>query len=344
VTCPCALSLATPAALAAATGNLASQGLLVSRSHALEALAQVTDVVFDKTGTLTHGQMSMREVLPLGQLNEQQVMTIAAALEQQSEHPIARAFLAPISQKLPSVTQLVNTAGQGLTALIDGVAWRIGRVNYVAQGAGTIPEALAAWTPGATIVALGNEQGFQAAFALDDVVKDSALVTVSHLQQQGLKVHVLSGDHLGSVQKLADSFRFDAYTAEATPEDKLAYVSALQQQGKTVLMVGDGINDAPVLAKANVSIAMGSGADVAQEGGDMVLVNDDLTLVAGAQKLAKKTRMIIRENLLWAMMYNLVAMPMAIIGMVTPWIAALGMASSSLLVLCNALRLLRRQK
>ncbi|MBP6116204.1 MAG: heavy metal translocating P-type ATPase [Neisseriaceae bacterium] len=344
ISCPCALSLATPAALAAATGNLASQGLLVSRSHALETMAQVTDVVFDKTGTLTHGQMSVREVLPLGALSADQAMLIAAALEQQSEHPIARAFVGPEGQRLPLVTQLVNTAGQGLTAMIDGVAWRIGRVNYVAQSAGAVPAALAQWAPEATIVALGNEQGFQAAFALDDVVKDSAAAAVAHLQQQGLRVHVLSGDHVSAVQKLASSMGLDDHTAEATPEDKLAYVTALQSAGKSVLMVGDGINDAPVLAKANVSIAMGSGADVAQEGGDMVLVNNDLALVAQAHKVAKKTRLIIRENLIWAMMYNLVAMPLAIMGVVTPWIAAFGMACSSLLVLGNALRLLRKQQ
>lgn len=344
ISCPCALSLATPAALAAATGNLASQGMLVSRSHALETMAQVSDVVFDKTGTLTHGQMSVREVLPLGQLSTEQAILIAAALEQQSEHPIARAFVAPEGLKLPVVTQLINTAGQGLTALVDGVAWRIGRVSYVAQSSGSVPEALAQWAPEATIVALGNAEGFQAAFALDDVIKDSAQLAVRHLQQQGLKVHVLSGDHLGAVQKLATTMGLDDYTAEATPEDKLAYVDALQAQGKSVLMVGDGINDAPVLAKANVSIAMGSGADVAQEGGDMVLVNNDLALVAAAHSVAKKTRFIIRENLIWAMMYNLVAMPLAIMGVVTPWIAAFGMACSSLLVLGNALRLLRKQQ
>nr|MBP6563579.1 heavy metal translocating P-type ATPase [Neisseriaceae bacterium] len=270
ISCPCALSLATPAALAAATGNLASQGLLVSRAHALETMAQVTDVVFDKTGTLTQGQMSVREVLCLGDIDAEQALVMATALEQQSEHPIARAFVAPSGHKLPAVGQLVNTMGQGLSAVIDGVCWRIGRVSYVAQSAGEVPEALAQWTPGATIVALGNEQGFQAAFALDDEVKDSAVAAVQQLQRQGLSVHVLSGDHLGAVQALAATMKLDAYTAEATPEDKLTYVSALQAQGKRVLMVGDGINDAPVLAKANVSIAMGSGADVAQEGGDMV--------------------------------------------------------------------------
>ncbi|MBP6344824.1 MAG: cadmium-translocating P-type ATPase [Neisseriaceae bacterium] len=343
ISCPCALSLATPAALAAATGNLASQGLLVSRSHALETMAQVTDVVFDKTGTLTHGQMSVREVLPLGSLSVEQALLIAAALEQQSEHPIARAFVVPEGLALPLVTQLVNTAGQGLTALVDGEAWRIGRVSYVAQSAGAVPAALAAWAPEATIVALGNATGFQAAFALDDVIKDSAQAAVTDLQRQGLRVHVLSGDHQSAVQKLATTMGLDDHTAEATPEDKLAYVDALQAAGKSVLMVGDGINDAPVLAKANVSIAMGSGADVAQEGGDMVLVNNDLALVASAHQVAKKTRLIIRENLIWAMMYNLVAMPLAIMGVVTPWIAAFGMACSSLLVLGNALRLLRKQ-
>ncbi len=345
ITCPCALSLATPAALAAATGQLAGKGLLISRGHALEALAQVTDVVFDKTGTLTQGRLQLAQVQVLGTYTEAQVLAVARAMEAHSEHPIARAFadLPPGDTAAPVVSQVVNTVGQGIAARMDGELWYIGRVAFVAKIAGTVPEALqqGSTNQNASLVALGNAHGFQAAFYLQDTVKPEAAAVVADLQRQGVRLHLLSGDHAAAVKALAQQLAMDEAQAQATPEDKLATVRALQQQGRRVLMVGDGINDAPVLAQADVSVAVAGGADVAREGSDMVLLHDDLQLLPHALATARKTRRIIQENLVWALLYNLIAVPLAALGLVTPWVAALGMASSSLLVLLNALRLLR---
>lgn len=341
VTCPCALSLATPTTLAAATGNLASRGLLITRSNALEAMSKITDVVFDKTGTLTHGQLRVTDVLLLQDgVSESQALSIAALLESQSEHPIARAFTS-YDVYLGSLSNMINTVGQGISAQIDGQMWRIGRLDFITQIA-SLPEKLTQWQPSGSVVVLANGEGVLAAFDLGDTIKEAAKTTIRNLQDKGLTVHLLSGDTQSAVNHVASSLGITEQCHSATPESKLEYIDALHREGKVVLMVGDGINDAPVLVKADVSIAIGSGADVAREGGDMVLVNDDLSLLTDTINVAKKTKQVIRQNLLWACAYNLVAVPLAVAGLVTPWVAALGMASSSLLVVSNALRLLRR--
>lgn len=340
VTCPCALSLATPTTLAAATGNLASQGLLITRANALETLSKITDVVFDKTGTLTQGQLSVTEVLLLGQIDQQQALAIASLLESQSEHPIARAFL-PYKPFAGSLTNMLNTVGQGISAQIDGQRWRIGRLDFIVPIA-RLPATLLTWKTSGSVIVLANGNSVVAAFSLGDTIKKEAKKTVNILQATGLTVHILSGDTQSSVNHVAENLAIKQQNHSATPESKLAYIEQLHRKGKVLLMVGDGINDAPVLVQADVSIAIGSGADVAREGGDMVLINDDLSLLPKAIQIAKKTKRVIRQNLLWACAYNLVAVPLAVMGFVTPWVAALGMASSSLLVVSNALRLLRR--
>lgn len=347
-TCPCALSLATPAALAASTGNLASQGILISQGHALETLAHVDDVVFDKTGTLTEGRLVVQEIISANpEASIPSLVAAAKALEAQSEHPIAQALLS-LADDTPMPIQShnrINRVGHGVSAMlnIDGVAmlWSIGRARFVAEMAGTLPDALANIQHSGTVIYLGNQHGFQAAFLLQDQTKAGAAALLSRLQQAGVRRHLLSGDNPGAVAALAATLKLDEYRAEATPEDKLAYVHALQQQGRKVLMVGDGINDAPVLAQADVSVAVAQGADVARDGADVVLLNDDIGMIASLQRQAVRTRLIIRENLLWAMLYNAIAVPLAATGHVTPWVAALGMSLSSLLVLLNALRLLR---
>ncbi len=341
ITCPCALSLATPTALAAATGFLANRGLLISRGHSLETLAHVTDVVFDKTGTLTTGQFAVTQVQLLGSYSAEQALKYGAALEQFSEHPLAQALVASHSDVHDiGPVNVQNTPGHGLQAEIDGLQWAIGRPVWVAElfELGILPNLQAA---SGSWIALGNQQGLVAYFCLEDTLKPDINILVRKLQNMHLNVHVLSGDGAGAVNSVAQTLNIAHHQAEATPESKLDYVKNLQQQGKTVLMVGDGINDAPVLVQADVSIAVEGGADVAQAGSDLVMVQSNMGLVALALQQGKKTRRIIQENLLWAAVYNAVAVPIAMMGFANPWIAALGMAMSSLLVTVNAMRLLK---
>ncbi|WP_165009031.1 heavy metal translocating P-type ATPase [Neisseria yangbaofengii] len=350
ITCPCALSLATPTALAASTGVLAKDGVLIGGKNALEALGQIDDVVFDKTGTLTRGELSVSRIIALGRLNNEDGLAIAQALEQQSEHPIARAILNHTPDKTCSdgldVGQRVNRVGHGVSAQItfggQTQVWALGRAGFVAEIAGTLP-------PGADIehngsmVFLGNQSGFQTAFLLEDEIKAGASEMLAGLKAKGIRLHLLSGDRKAAVAHVARTLALDAYQAEATPEDKLNYVESLQKQGHKVLMVGDGINDAPVLAQSDVSVAVAGGADVARDGADVVLLNDDIRIMPLMIEQARRTRQIIQQNLTWATAYNLIAVPLAVLGYVKPWIAALGMSLSSLLVLGNALRLLKRK-
>jgi Cu2+-exporting ATPase len=340
VTCPCALGLATPAALTTGTGRLTRLGLLTTRGHALETLARATDLVFDKTGTLTHGRLSVRRVLPLGGRSAEDVSRIAAALEAGSEHPIARALREAGSASL-SASDVRNTPGRGVEGLIDGQIYRLGSPRYAAAGQ-TLPESDGDQYPEsghASWVALAQGDETIAWFALADTLRADAAAALAALQQQGVRLHLLSGDAEPAVKAVAQQLGIDEWHAGALPEDKLAYVKELQQQGRIVAMVGDGINDAPVLAGAQVSIAMGEGADVAQAAADMVMLGSRLATLAEGVALARKTQRIIRQNLGWALGYNLIAIPAAALGYVTPWIAGIGMSASSLLVVLNALRL-----
>ena len=336
VTCPCALGLATPAALTTATGRLTRLGLLTTRGHALETLAHATDLVFDKTGTLTHGRLSVRQVVPLGGRSEAEVGAIAAALEAGSEHPIAKA-LRESALSTATASLIHNTPGRGVEGHIDGHIYRLGSPRFAA--ASQTPPAPPETDESASWVAQADESGLIAWFALADTPRADAPAALAALQKQGLRLHLLSGDAEAAVRRSAQQLGIADWHAGALPEDKLAYVTALQQQGRIVAMVGDGINDAPVLAGAQVSIAMGEGADVAQAAADMIMLGSRLGTLADGVALARKTQRIIRENLGWALAYNLVAIPAAALGHVTPWIAGIGMSASSLLVVLNALRL-----
>jgi len=343
VTCPCALGLATPAALTTATGRLTRLGLLTTRGHALETLARATDLVFDKTGTLTHGRLSVRRVVPLGGRSESEVGMLAAALEAGSEHPIARA-LREVAMPGATASQIRNTPGRGVEGTIEGRVYRLGAPAFAAASATppSPPESDSGQYPKdgyESWVALADESGLIAWFALADTPRMDATAALATLKKQGLRLHLLSGDAEAAVMRTAQELGIADWHAGALPEDKLAYVKSLQQQGRIVAMVGDGINDAPVLAGAQVSIAMGEGADVAQAAADMVMLGSRLGTLADGVALARKTQRIIRENLGWALAYNLVAIPAAALGHVTPWIAGIGMSASSLLVVLNALRL-----
>ncbi|GGY25373.1 heavy metal translocating P-type ATPase [Paludibacterium paludis] len=339
ISCPCALSLATPAALTAASGHLARLGVLVTRGHTLETLARVTDAVFDKTGTLTTGRMTL-----LGHTGGDEALAIAVALESGSGHPIAEALRRACPQPALSATELAGVPGMGQEGVIDGRRWRLGRADYVAQLCDRPAESFCVpGHPAATTIVLGSEDGPAACFAIGDAIRDETMTVLNALRSRGIRPHLLSGDGQDAVVALAGHLGVDRWRARATPEDKLAYVEALQRDGARVLMVGDGINDAPVLARADVSLAMGGGTDVARASGDMVLINDRLDRIPDALTLSRKTLRIIRENLWWALGYNVIALPLAVAGHVTPWIASLGMASSSLLVVSNALRLIKRK-
>ncbi|HWR77305.1 MAG TPA: cation-translocating P-type ATPase, partial [Thiobacillus sp.] len=340
VTCPCALGLATPAALTTATGRLTRLGLLTTRGHALETLARATDLVFDKTGTLTHGRLSVRRVMPLGGRSAEEVSAIAAALEAGSEHPIACA-LRQAATSTTIASGIRNTPGRGVEGMLNGRTYRLGSPRFAAAGE-TPPESAGGAHPGSghqSWVALAEENELIAWFALADTPRADAPAALAALRQQGLRLHLLSGDAEGAVRTTAQQLGITDWHAGALPEDKLAYVKALQQQGRIVAMVGDGINDAPVLAGAQVSIAMGEGADVAQAAADMVMLGSRLATLSEGVALARKTQQIIRQNLGWALGYNLIAIPAAALGYVTPWLAGIGMSASSLLVVLNALRL-----
>jgi Cu2+-exporting ATPase len=338
VTCPCALSLATPAALTAATGALTRLGVLTTRGHALETLARATHVIFDKTGTLTEGRLRLERVELLGALDRQQCLEIAAALEQASEHPIAQALRTETVSRLQAEA-ISATPGCGIEALVSGVRYRIGIADFVGglqrggdMGAAPLPASVSG-------VVLGDAQGFLAHFEFGDRLRDSAVATVAQLRALGIEVELLSGDQAAAVQQVADELGIQRYRARCLPQDKLRHIQTLQASGAVVAMVGDGVNDAPVLAAAQVSLAMGGGTQLAHASADMVLLSEQLPHLADAVRTSRRTLAVIRQNLAWALVYNLIALPLAAAGWIAPWMAAIGMSTSSLVVVVNALRL-----
>ena len=339
VSCPCALSLAAPAALATATGKLAQLGLLITQGHALETLSRVDCVVFDKTGTLTTGQMQIIDRFYFG--DPAHADAIATSLEQQSSHPIAHAFSQLQTKYLPTAGNTRYSPGSGIEGVCDHTTYRIGNYSHVAELVGTVSCPGFVAPTDATLVYLGREGTWLACYAIADELRPEAPAVIKLLQQQEKQLLLLSGDRRTSVESLARRLQLPDWQAECTPRQKLEVLADLQQQGKSVLMIGDGINDAPVLAAAQVSIAIGSGSDIARASGDMVLLVESLRPVMSGLDLSRRCMAIIRQNLAWALIYNVIALPLAIAGLVTPWLAGLGMAGSSLLVVANALRLAR---
>ncbi|BFN28650.1 heavy metal translocating P-type ATPase [Pseudomonas sp. SCT] len=335
-TCPCALSLATPTALTTATGTLHKLGLLLTRGHVLEGLNQIDTVVFDKTGTLTEGRLTLTAVHPLGALDADACLALAAALENRSEHPIARAF-----GRAPLAAESVETVpGLGLLGCVEGRNLRIGQPNFVAEGfsqpAPVIPGEQGQW------LLLGDERGPLAWLVLDDRLRDDAPALLAACRRRGWQTLLLSGDSSPMVGQIAKELGIDQAEGGMTPAAKLTRLQALQAQGHRVLMLGDGVNDVPVLAAADISVAMGSATDLAKTSADAVLLSNRLTSLAQAFDVARRSRRIIIENLTWASLYNGLILPFAAIGWVTPLWAALGMSISSLLVVLNALRLTRQ--
>ncbi|MFM2058515.1 MAG: hypothetical protein RLY71_2900 [Pseudomonadota bacterium] len=344
VTCPCALSIGAPVALLAASGALARRGVLVQRNDVLEVLTRAQDLVFDKTGTLTEDRLTLAAVLPLQTVALTAGVTVAGlatSLAQHSRHPLARALAQ--AQSADSVTwQAVRELpGLGLEAeLVDADGstsrWRLGQAAWCgASGVGVLRPAV--WLAHAE----ADRWQALARFEFDEALRPDAVPAVAALQARGLQVHLLSGDQQASVQAMARRLNISQVRAQCAPQDKLAAVEALQAEGRIVAMVGDGINDAPVLARADVSIAMGSAAALAQARADVIMLSnriDDLVLL---RDMAVRTMRIVRQNLRWALGYNLVSVPLALMGWLPPWLAGIGMAASSLLVVLNALRLAR---
>ncbi len=342
VTCPCALALATPAAFAVATSALAKRGFMLRHAGALQRLSQLTDVVFDKTGTLTRDEITIAQVVNLGGLSEERNLRIAAALEAHSEHPLAKAFPRGIGADMASEVRAMP--GAGLAGFIDGVQWRIGTRAFVEElAAGEKPRETVA-TADTRVVYLGSSAGLSARFDLAEAPRAEAELTTDELRSQGLSLHIASGDKPGPVSRLAEQLQIHSWKAEQLSTDKLNWVRDLQANEKRVAMVGDGINDSPVLAGADVSIAMGGGTDLAQHSADCVLLGTSLWPLADAIQLSQRTMGIVKQNLAWAVLYNVAALPLAAAGLLAPWMAALGMSISSLLVTLNAMRLGRGGK
>jgi Cu2+-exporting ATPase len=327
VSCPCALSLAVPAALAAAHGGLAKLGVLALRAEALDTLARADRIVFDKTGTLSDRQPQLARIDTFDGCARDDALAVAAALERDSGHPLAKAFEA--TGDALSATGVHAEAGNGVSGTIDGRDWRLGRAQWAAQH----EDDDAIW--------LGDGQCAYARFALREIPRADAAHALCELRAQGLRIGLCSGDAEAAVARMGEAVGIDDRRARQTPEDKLAYVRERQAAGEIVAMVGDGINDAPVLAGADVSLALADGAALAQRAADFVICGGALRRIPQAIALARRSRRIVRQNLGWAIGYNLLALPLAASGHVTPWIAAIGMALSSLLVTLNALRLTR---
>jgi Cu2+-exporting ATPase len=295
-------------------------------------------VVFDKTGTLTVGRLSLEKTIPLGSLSAPECLRIAAALESVSEHPMARVLRASIDHDLPRLDSFQLSAGQGVDGGLAGRRFRIGRPAFVAE-IQTARMATPEVTEIGSLVYLGDEDGWLAVFVLSDVLRDDAAETVSALFAAGVQVSVLSGDAPPAVAAMAKQAGVENWHGACLPEDKLRHVKALQAEGAVVAVIGDGINDGPVLAAAQLSIAMSGGADLAKVQADCVLLGDRLAAVTEGAGVARCALRVIRQNLAWSVAYNLIAIPLAALGWVTPWLAGVGMAASSLVVVLNALRL-----
>lgn len=340
VTCPCALSLATPTAMLTSAGLLARHGVLVRRLQALEALAGIDTVIFDKTGTLTEARMGLRGVSTRAGITGAQALQLAAALARQSLHPVSRALVLAAGSELPATLKMTDVrelAGQGLEGRLSAPGWgvcgllRLGSARFCRLDG-----------PQHSLrVYLADDSGWLAGFDLDEVIRPNAHEAVARLHKAGLEVRMLSGDNAAAARRVASRLGIRQVQGDCTPQAKLENLQALQQQGRKVLMVGDGLNDGPVLARAHVSVALGQAVPLAQAQSDLVMPGGQLLMLPSMLAHARQTLRIVRQNLCWAAVYNAVCVPLALMGWLPAWLAGLGMALSSLLVIANAARLSR---
>lgn len=331
VTCPCALALATPAAFATAASRLAQLQLLVTNGNSIEVLSKASHVIFDKTGTLTRGRPLIDSIEVVdNNYTQDDCFAIAAALEQTSSHPIASAFKSELP--LPHVTSPETHVAEGVSGVIGGQYWRLGKSGFAAANQANTDS-------GSIFLSVDGQS--VARFALNDQLRPDARESLDKIRSMGLELSIVSGDHEHAVNEVAKLLGISDAHSGCTPAQKLQIIESLQAAGKRVIMVGDGINDAPVLAGADASIAPAHGAELAQTSADLIMLGDSLSPVVTAISLSRATMRVVRQNLIWAVVYNVTALPLAIAGMVPPWLAAIGMSASSLVVVLNALRLNR---
>lgn len=313
------------------------------RSDAVEVLSQCNTFAFDKTGTLTLGELKIEDLDTFGDMEEKQALAMAAALEQHSEHPIGKALRSAHTGALAIVEGRQNHVGEGISGTIAGREWKIGRAEFALRGneSGQTQSLLTRYrAAGQVAIVLSDGRGNGAVFALRDRIRPGAAALVQALRDQGVKrIVLLSGDSQASVERFAADLVFDEVLGDLKPSDKLRWIRARQARGDRVAMVGDGINDAPTLASADVSVSFAHATELAQVNSGLLVLGSELGVIGEMRGLAGKIRRIIRQNLIWAASYNFLAVPAAALGLIAPWGAAIGMSLSSLLVVANALRL-----
>ncbi|MGW3107569.1 heavy metal translocating P-type ATPase [Streptomyces sp. NPDC001100] len=347
IACPCALGLATPTALMVGTGRGAQLGILIKGPEVLESTRRVDTVVLDKTGTVTTGRMQLQDVYVAEGVDRDELLRLAGALEHASEHPIAQAIAAGAAElvgSLPVPENFENVAGLGVQGVVDGHAVLVGRGRLLKEWAIDLPQELAeakaaAEAEGRTAVAVAWDGEARGVLSVADAVKETSAEAVAELRRLGLKPVLLTGDNQLVAESVARAVGIDEVIAEVLPQDKVDVVKRLQGEGRTVAMVGDGVNDAAALATADLGLAMGTGTDAAIEAGDLTLVRGDLRVAADAIRLSRRTLATIKGNLFWAFGYNVAALPLAAFGMLNPMIAGAAMAFSSVFVVTNSLRL-----
>ncbi|MCE5993025.1 heavy metal translocating P-type ATPase [Pseudomonas sp. KCA11] len=348
ISCPCALGVATPAALMVGVGKGANNGILIRGGEVLERAEKLSAVVFDKTGTITRGEPNVTDVIPLGTALENEVMMLAAAVESGSEHPLGAAIVRAARHRgiiLPKATGINGIAGHGIEGSIDSrKIWLGNRRLFSRQGISTEAaekHLVSLEADGKTSMLVGVDERLVGVIAVADTVKPEAVEAVAALQASGIKVVLLSGDNHRTAEAVARQVGIERVIAEVLPDDKAAVIRQLQSEGQIVAMVGDGVNDAPALATADIGIAIGSGSDVAKETGGIILLKNDVRDVVTAIKLSRATMVKIKQNLFWAFIYNGIGIPIAAFGLLNPIIAAAAMALSSLSVIANSAMLKR---
>ena len=346
IACPCALGLATPTAIMVGTGRGASAGILIKNAESLERAGSITTVVFDKTGTITEGKPSVTDLFLFNDCSREELMMLAASVEHKSEHPLSKAIVEYAEANnisLQPVDSFLANPGYGITGKVDGKNIVIGKEEIMRESLVNITAAeqtvARLQQDGKTVVFVGVNRKLAGVIAVADTLRESSKEAVRTLQQMHINIVLLTGDNKTTAESIAKKVGITTVVANVSPKDKAEYIKQLQEKNEIVAMVGDGINDAPALAQANVSLAMASGTDVALETADVALMRHDLTAVVRAITLSRRTIRTIKENLFWAFIYNVVGIPLAAFGMLNPTFAAGAMAFSSVSVISNSLRL-----